>query len=559
MQQSGADIVVKYLKAEGVKYIFGLVGSAILDLMDSLAREPEIKFIPVQHEQAAAFMADGYARVTGEPGVCTATVGPGATNVVGGVAQAFVESSPVIALIGDISTLHYGKGSSNFHEVDQLSVFKPITKLAVRIERTDRIVETMQRAFRIATTGRKGPVYVGLPRDVQKNRIDEVMIPPVEEFRPAGVIRGDQEQIARAADLLVEARRPVIVAGGGIRWSKARDAIIQIAELLGAPIVTTVKGVVPDEHPQCLGPVGTVGHPAAMQAIQQADVILAFACTFSQVATASYGNKVIPAAAKIIHVDIDPAEIGKSYPVKVGIVGDAGSVAKDLLGALDGKTASAGEEWERYFKSAKESWQREMAAMARSDEVPITRMRLLGDLRKVLDDDAILAAEAGATHGWFMFGYPANEPILEPGDYSIMGSAFCMAMAAKLAKPNKQVVSVIGDGAYMLVGQELATAIAQNIQIVTVVCHNSVYGNMRLKQHMHFDDRFIGTGLYIPNLADVAKSMGAYGERVEKPDEIIPALQRALRCGKPAVLDVIIDNSLEGLEPPNKLRVPDRY
>ena len=559
MQESGADIVVKYLKAEGVEHLFGLIGSAILDLMDSVARESAIKYVPVQHEQAAVYMADGYARVTGRPGICTATVGPGATNVVGGIAQAFVESSPVIALLGDISTQHYGKGSSNFHEVEQLGIFKPITKLAVRVERTDRIVEIMRQAFRVATTGRKGPVYVGLPRDVQRNRIDEVTIPPVEEYRPTGVVRGDEEQIGRAADLLLQARRPVIIAGGGIRWSKARDSIIQMAELLRAPIVTTVKGVVPDEHPQCLGPIGTEGHPAAMEAIQQADVIVAFACTFSQVATASYGNKVIPAGAKIIHVDIDPAEIGKSYAVKVGIVGDAGSVARDLLNELSGRAASANEEWEQYFKRSKEAWEREMAVMASSDEIPITRMRLFGDLRKVLDKDAILAAEAGSTHGWFMFGYPLSEPLLEPGDYSIMGSAFCMALAAKIARPEKQVVSVVGDGAFMLVVQELATAVAQNIPVVTVVCHNSIYSNMRKKQHMHFNDRFIGTELYIPDMANVARSFGAYGERVEKPEEIIPALQRALKCGKPAVLDVLIDSSFEGLDPPNKLRVPDRY
>ncbi|MCL5959073.1 MAG: thiamine pyrophosphate-binding protein [Chloroflexi bacterium] len=559
MKCSGADLIVKYLKAEGVEYLFGLIGSAVLDLLDSVSREPAIKFIPVQHEQAAAFMADGYARVTGRPGICTATVGPGATNVIGGVAQAFAESSPVIALLGDISTLHYGKGSSNFHEVEQINIYKPVTKLAVRIEREDRIVEIMRQAFRTATTGRKGPVYVGLPRDVQKNPVEDVEIPPVDEYRPAGIVRGDEEQIARAADLLLEAKRPVIIAGGGIRWSRARDSIVQIAELLRAPVVTTMKGVISDEHPYCLGPVGTVGYPAAMQTIQQADVILAFGCTFSQVATASFGHKVIPAGAKIIHVDIDPTEIGKSYPVKVGIVGDAGSVARDLLRVLDGKITTSNGQWEQYFKRAKESWQREMAGMAASDEVPIRRMRLLGDMRKVLDANAVLAAEAGSTHGWFMFGYPANEPILEPGGYSIMGSAFCMALAAKLARPERQVVSMIGDGAFMLVMQELATAVAQNIPVVTVVCHNSVYGNMRLKQHLHFDDRYIGTGLYIPNLAEVARSLGAHGERVEQPDEIIPALERALRCGKPAVLDVMIDDTLEGLEPPNKLRVPDRY
>lgn len=329
MKVSGADIVVEYLKAEGVPHVFGVVGSSILDLMDSLARSPEIRYIQTQHEQAAACMADGYARVTGRPGVCVATVGPGATNLLGGVAQAYLESSPVIAMCGEVHTLHYGKGASNFHEIEQVLVFRPVTKLSVRIERTDRLVEILSKAFRVATNGRKGPVYLGLPRDVQKNRVEAPEIPPPGRLRPEGVVRGDAAQIQRAVELLLAASRPVLLAGGGIRWARARDAVIELAECLGIPMAITHKGLIPEDHPLCVGMIGTTGCPVAVETMQESDLILALGCTFSQVATGSYGHQMIPAKAKIIHVDLDPAEIGKNYPVELGIVGDARAVVGD--------------------------------------------------------------------------------------------------------------------------------------------------------------------------------------------------------------------------------------
>ncbi len=246
----------------------------------------------------------------------------------------------------------------------------------------------------------------------------------------------------------------------------------------------------------------------------------------------------------------------------MGIVGDARAVIEDLLAELEtlgqNRTAERAERVEAFLR-LKAKWEAEQAREMASDRVPITRLRMQGDLRKALKRDAIVAAESGATHGWMYYGFPCYEPILEPGEYSIMGSAFCMAMAAKVAHPERQVVSVTGDGAFMMVCQELATAVANRINVVVVVPHNDIYGNMYNKQHLHFGDRFTGTELYVPDLAEVARALGAHGERVERPEELIPAYRRALESGKPAVVDVIIGREFDELEAPTKLRVEDRY
>jgi thiamine pyrophosphate-dependent acetolactate synthase large subunit-like protein len=304
-----------------------------------------------------------------------------------------------------------------------------------------------------------------------------------------------------------------------------------------------------------------VGYPTAMDQMANADVVLALGCTFNQVTTASYTHRIIPRDAKIIQVDIDPNEFGKNFAMELGIVGDVKEVLSEMIETLkpEAKKRQTGDRLKE-VALGKDQWEKKLLAEgAASDAVPIHRLRLLRDLNKVLGRDAILAAESGATHGWFYYGYKSYSPILEPGDLSCMGSGWCMAMAAKLAYPNRAVVSVTGDGAFMMTMNELATAVKNKIPVVVVVPHNSVYGNVRRKQYEHFEGRFAGSELHIPNLARVAESLGAHGERVEKPAEIIPALERALASGKPAVLDVIIDNSRENLEPSVKLRVKDRY
>ncbi|MFQ5614034.1 MAG: thiamine pyrophosphate-binding protein, partial [Anaerolineae bacterium] len=558
-QGSGGDLVVAYLKAEGVRYVFGVIGSSILDLTDALYREPAIRYIPTQHEQAAAFMADGYARVTGQPGICIATVGPGVTNLTSGIAQAFVESSPVIALTGDIHTQHYGKGSSNFHEIDQQALYRPITKLSWRVEHPDRLGEFIRMAFRTALGGRRGPVYLGLPRDVLKARLP-VDVPPPTSYRLLdNAVHPDPNQVERAADLLRRAERPVLILGGGLRWSPgALEAALALAETWQVPVVTSLKGLAPEDHPRVFGLIGSTHSPVATRAVQESDLIVAVAHTFSQVATNSYGHRTIPRGARIVHIDLDPTEIGKNYPVRAGLAGDAAAALLDLGRALPDRPNLDRRAWLAALEEARTEFWAQLAAMAADDSWPIGRMRLLGDLQKVLDREAIISAEAGATHQWFRYGYRATQPLLEPGGYSIMGSAFCMCMAAKLAHPGRQAVAMLGDGAFMMTMSEVATAVAQDIPLLAIVCHNDIYGNVQSKQYLNFEGRRIGTDLYIPDLAAVARDLGAHSERVEAPEEIIPALERALSSGQPAVLDVIVDARPDRLEPPTKVRVADR-
>lgn len=558
--KTGAEVIVDCLKAEGVKFVFGVIGSSILDLLDVIHRTPEIRYIPTQHEQAAAFMADGYARITGETGICTATCGPGITNMVTGVAGAFNESSPVIVVGGDIHTNHFGKGPSNFHEIDQEFLFKPITKLSRRIEQANRIGEFMRIAFRTAQSGRKGPVFLGIPRNIQKEAVsDEAW--PQERYRSQSKVRGDSKTIDQACELLLKAKSPVMLVGGGVHWSKAQQEVLGFSELMGIPVAVSHKGLVTEDHPWSVGVIGMVGYPAAMDQMSKADLILALGCTFNQVTTASYTNRIIPREAKIIQVDIDPIEFGKSFPIELGIIGDIRSVLTEMIEKLKGEGAGRSKEGRlKEVTLAKEEWEKRLLAEgAESDAVPIHRLRLLRDLNKVLGKDAILAAESGSTHGWFYYGFRAHSLVLEPGDLSCMGSGWCMAMAAKLAYPERPVVSVTGDGAFMMTLNELATAVQNRIPVVVVVPHNDVYGNVRRKQYEHFEGRFAGSELHVPDLSRVAETFGAYGERVVKPADIIPALERALSSGKPAVLDVMIDQSRESLEPPVKLRVKDRY
>ena len=560
IEGSGGDLVVAYLKNEGIKFVFGVIGSSILDLTDALYREPAIRYIPTQHEQAAAYMADGYARVTGQPGVCIATVGPGVTNLTSGIAQAYVESSPVIALTGDIHTRHYGKGSSNFHEIDQQALFQPITKMSKRVEHPDRLGEFLQMAFRTALGGRRGPVYLGLPRDVLKARL-AVEITTPDRYRLVHQSQHpDPNHVDRAADLISQAQRPVLILGGGLRWSPgALPAALSLAEDWQIPVGTSLKGLAPEDHPRVFGLIGSTHSPVATRAVHESDLILAVAHTFSQVATNSYTYKTIPPNHRIIHIDIDPTEIGKNYSVVAGLVGDARAALDDLGRALLGKSKVERRAWLKALEQDRTAFWKRLASMEVDDSQPISRMRLIGSLQKVLDRDAIISAEAGATHQWFRYGYRATQPLLEPGGYSIMGSAFCMCMAAKLAYPERQAVAILGDGAFMMVMSEVATAVAQSIPILIIVCHNSVYGNVQSKQYLNFDGRRIGTDLHIPDLAAVARDLGAYGERVESPQTIIPALERALSAASPALLDIIIESNPETLEPPTKVRVADRY
>lgn len=497
-------------------------------------------------------MAGGYARTSGKPGVVIVHHGVGLTNAFTGAVSAFYSSTPYILISPESSTIDYGRGASNRHEMDQVAVMKPVTKLAERVERVERIPEMLQRAFRAATTGKPGPVYVGLAREVLREKADVPVLPP-ERYRPITPQRGNPHDVDRALTLLLEARRPAILAGGGVNVARANDELLAVADRLAAPVAGTAehKGIIPEDHPLALGVAGNQAQDPALQALRQADVILSLGNTFSTYTTAGYTDKVLSHKAKIIQVDIDPFEIGKIWPVDIGIVGDAKAVLQDLLEGLnDRKVARRPVEespWMKQILRWKAKWQKEWEGQRASDKVPIQRARLLTDLRKALPRDAIVGAESGGTGQWFQFAFEALVPPAYIGGWHALGSEYSEALGGQVAVPNKQVVCLTGDGSLMMCIQELATAAAYNIQLLGIVCVNGSYGNIRHSQLTRFGGRIIGTDLPIPNFTDIARSFGLHAERVEKPKDIIPAVKRAL--GKPALLEVILDTSVENLRP----------
>lgn len=541
-QKTGADLLVQCLQFEGITDIFGLIGSACIDITDAVYRMG-IRFVPTQHEMGAAFAADGYARVTGRPGVALVTVGPGATNALTGMAQAFMESSPVILISGEVATTVRGRGRSNWHEIDQLEVFKPVTKLSVRIDRVDRIPEIMGKAFRAAVTGRPGPVYVGVPRDIQVALTDLPVHEPGTR-RPSGRPRGDQAAIRQAASMLADSQKPFLLLGGGVIWSGAGEEARALSELLNMPAASTAhhRGIIPDDHPLGLGQVGTAATPPAYEMVREADLILAVGCTFSEVTTDRYGHNILP-DVPIIHVDIDPEEIGKSYGVAVGIAGDAKSVLADLISELKASGGGSPEKrarWARRAGELKESWRQQLAELA-AGGAKINRASVVTSVRRALPRETIILSEAGGTCSYSRFALECYRPLIIPGDFSAMGSGLGMAIGVKVARPDLPVVTISGDGAMMMALPELFSAVENRVAVIVVLIHNDVYSNIKHKQEKIFGGRFIGVDHPYPSFAEIARTMGAHGERVERKSEIIPALRRALESGKTALVEVMLD------------------
>ena len=562
MQTTGAEAIVRFLVHEGVRYVFGLMGSPMMPITDTLYRLPGIEFIASQHEQGAIYMAEGYAKYTRSPAVCLVTVGPGATNAATGLAEAYLESIPVIFMAMESPTRLYGKSFCNAHEIDQMSMFKPITKACLKIERVDRVVENLERAFRTATTGRKGPVYVGIARDILDKEV-EIELRPPGAYRSLGRVQPDPVEIGKAAEILADAKSPVILAGGGVWWAEAQDEIVSLAESLGAFICTTYShaGLIAQDHPLSIGLLEYQYHrrdnTLYNAIIKDADVMLAVGVTFSDRTTSNYHPSLVPSHLRIVQIDIDPTEIGKNYPVVQGIVGDAKAALEGILRLLEEKglkrenvqATERGSLVERLKRAEREKW----LPKALSSSRPIKRLRLIKDVFDFFGPRAVISG----SHGWRERVVDLTQPALgDGGDIgTALGSGFCRSMTVKLVSPERDVVWLGGDGAFMMVLSELATAVAYKIPVIVVINHNSAYGNEKFSQWVRYQGRFIGTELTIPDLATVAQGFGAYGERVEDPEEIKPALQRAVSAKKPALIDVILDNSIEELDASPMTRV----
>ncbi len=547
MKMSVAQILIRYLNEIGIRHIFGLSGHSIFDITDALYVQPGIQYVGAQLELGASYMACGYAKGTRHLGVCLASSGAGATNLVTGIALAQKESLPVLALAADVSRKVSGKGASSWHETPQEEIFRPITKLSRTIKRADEVLDVLEEAFRQATTGRKGPVYLGIPVNVQTEQV-EVPPPPWRHDSPSAHYEPDPQLIKQAAEELVRASSPTLILGGGVYWSQCQDEVRELAELLNAPFGTSpsAKGIISEEHPLSLGVLGFQAFPFANKACQDSDLLLAVGATFSEGLTLEYGNRVIPKEAKIIQVDQDPLEIGKIYPVHLGIIGDAKPVVKALIAEIKRNASLEKSPSERVQRIAqeKQAWKDELAKRGSGTDGPITEWHLYHTLKQVIGQDTMVVV--GGVTGGVIHRLVAESRVYHSGEFRAIGEAMSISIGLKLALPEKQVIAVSGDGSFMLEMQELATMTALKLPIVITVVHNGAYGNMKRDQIRHYGRRVIGTDLNLPDLPVLAQSFGVHATRVDSPAELLPAMKTALSAGKPALLDVICP--IEGIE-----------
>lgn len=493
----------------------------------------DIRHVLVRHEQCAAHMADGYARATGRLGVCTSTSGPGSTNLVTGVATAYVDSSPMLVLTGQVAT--GAIGNQSFQEADSFSLMMPITKHNFRILDPREIPEAVNRGVTIATTGRMGPVHIDLPSDVMKAQVPDELLD--QEF-PAPAPLEDFSALPDAVKILKSAERPLLLVGGGAIWSNACPEVLRLAEMLMAPVTTTImaKGAIPEDHPFSLGIIGMHGKEAARQAFVEADVILAVGTRFSD--RSASGQSELPMSTKIIQVDIDPGEAGKSTRTQVRLVGDA---KKALAYLMKGLHAQKGESaWTRRIKEIAERCRCDINI----DSCPVLPQTIVCELNKRLPKDAIITTEVGQNQMWAAHFFQARYPrqFITSGGFGTMGFGFPASIGAKCAFPNKTVVDVAGDGSIQMVFHEFATAVSEDLPVVVVVFNNGWLGMVKQWQKLFNEKRYSGTQLNNnPDFVKLAQAYGADGARVDRSSELAEAIERAVGSEVPFIIDVAVD------------------
>jgi len=537
MRMSGAKAIIESLKREKVDVLFGIPGGSSIPFWDNLY-DSNIRSILVRHEQAAAHAADGFARASGKVGVCTATSGPGATNLITGLASAYMDSAPVVAFTGQVPRPMLGGDA--FQEADTVGISMPVTKHNFMLYNVEEIPTVVRKAFKLAGTGRPAPVLIDMPKDVQEKEADIKFPKDVEIPGYNPTLNGHPKQIKKAVDLLLEAERPIVLAGGGIIISGASKELMDFVNILGAPVASTLmgKGGFPEDHPLSLGMIGMHGRKAGNYAINDADVIFAIGCRFSDRTTANVG--CFATEAKIIHVDIDPAEIGKNIDVDVPVVGDAKTVLRDMNKVLKAKIKKGGKTG---WLSKVKQYKKEFMPMMDYDDVPLMPQRVVKEIMSVLGEDDIIVTEVGQCQmyaGHFMSRSKARK-FISSGGLGTMGFGFPAAMGAKIAMPDCNVINIAGDGSFMMNCQELATVVENDIPVVVAVFNNHYLGMVRQWQELFFDHRYSGVDLgEVPDYVKLADAFGAKGLRVEKPGDIAPAVKEAFDSGRPTVIDFVI-------------------
>jgi acetolactate synthase-1/2/3 large subunit len=536
MKSSIARLIVQFFKEAGVRHIFGVSGHSVFDITDALYGDPEIRFVQAMHEGPAAYMAAAYAKAKRGLGVCMASSGAGATNLLTGIAYAHKESIPLIALSSDVRSRESGKGASSWHEIPQREMFAPVTKMSVTLK-GENALDSLREAFLQATTGRKGPVYIGVPRDVQTLEV-ELPEPPWLP-QPPPPLAPDAAAVERAAGEINEAAAPVIIAGGGVYWARAEEELKELAEILGAPFASTPshKGLVSEEHPLSLGALGFGAFPFANSFCLESDLVLAVGATFSEALTLGYGNKVIPEGARIIHVDNDPREIGKIYPARHAVIGDAKTVLRELIDRLKRSERRKNSARLEQLAREKRAWREKLEAHDYGAESPIDQWHVYRTLKEVMPEETIVVGAGGTTELVRRFIAPSYA--FHSGDFRAIGSGLATSIGLALASPGRPVACVTGDGSFMLETQELAAAAAWNLPISIIVIRNGAYGNMKRDQIRHWGGRVIGTDLNLPDLCALAAAYGVDAQRVERPPDLPAAIKRSLALGRPSLLDVV--------------------
>ena len=536
---NGGRALMKALEKEGVKEVFGLPGGANLPMYDELFKS-NIRHILARHEQSAAHMADGFGRVSRRPGVCFATSGPGATNLLTGIATAQADSAPMIAVTGQVPVKMIGKDA--FQESDIIGMANPCVKYSFQPRDASEIPEVVRKGFYIAATGRPGPVLIDIPKDVQQNEAsmtfpEEVKIRGYHPWTDPDIV-----QIEKAIDMLLAADKPIILAGGGVTISSAFAELQSISELLMIPVVTTFKGKgsFPENHPLSLGPIGMHGHAEANKLMTEADCVLAIGTRFSDRSVGTFEE--FEKRLKIIHMDVDPAEIGKNQTTNIAVVGDVQATLRIMVKLLMQKSIkkTEGTTWLKHVKEVKEYW-RENLKLPKGE---MTAAKILRKLREVLPKESITTTEVGQHQMWASLFFD----VIHPGTFfsstglGTMGWGFPAAIGAKVAKPDVPVVDIAGDGSFSMTENSLATSVLENIPVIVFLVNNFSLGMVAQWQRTFYDRRMIGVDLKnCPDFVKLAESYGAQGIRAQSLDELEKAIKIGLKSDVTTVIDIPID------------------
>ena len=541
---TGGQAVVRSLKAEKVEHMFGLIGSATIEVFDALYEEKKIKFIGVRDEKTGTHMADGYARASGQLGIMLAGQnGPGATNLVTGIAQAAAAFSPLISIAGAISTSDLIQDA--FQGIDQQSLFKPITKKTWTVTKTERIPEMFRKAFHIAMKPRRGPVHLNLPRDILSKSVNFKNSQYSQANKSHKISSAKTNIIKKAAKMISSATQPVIIAGGGIKNTNGHVEVLELAKILNTPVVTSAGhgDAIPFDYSLNAGQMGPRGNPVASRLVKEADVIVALGTRLGFNST-FYSYENINKKAKIIQVEIEPTMIGRYFPVSIKICADAPTVAKQLCDEITNiKKRKKIDAWTKQFINERKFYLKKRDLDAASDIFPIQPPALFKELRNVLPKNSAITLDAGtlclqATDALNYYDPPS---LFTPLDFGLVGFSFACGLGIKVARPEKTVVSLMGDGGFGMTISELSTAVEYGINTVTIVMNNKSWGAEKAYQRDFYGERYIGADISSPPFDKVAELYGAKGFSVERTSEISEAVNAALKCGKPAVVDIAVD------------------